>query len=130
MTAIWNNFDHGTKSIEYYADVLTRLGATTASSSEEIATGMQKFAAVADTVGLSYENAAAALATITATTRQSADVVGTSLKTLFSRMEQLKLGETLDDGTTLGKYSQALATIGVEVKNAAGELNSMDSIIQ
>jgi len=40
MTAIWNNFDNGTKSLEYYIDVIAALGATTASSSEEIATGL------------------------------------------------------------------------------------------
>jgi hypothetical protein len=69
MTAIWNNFADGSVNLEHYADVITALGAATASSSSEIATGLSKFAAVADTVGLSYENATAALATITATTR-------------------------------------------------------------
>jgi TP901 family phage tail tape measure protein len=102
MTAIWNNFDDGSKSLEYYADVITALGAATASSSEEIATGLEKFAAVAESVGLSYEYATSALATITATTRQSADVVGTALKTLFARMQDLELGKTLEDGTSLG----------------------------
>ena len=53
MTAIWNNFADGSKNLEYYADVITALGAATASSSEEISQGLQKFAAVADTVGLS-----------------------------------------------------------------------------
>ena len=129
MTSVWNNFDNGSKSLEYYADVLSKLGVTTASSAEEIATGMQKFSAVANTVGLSYEYAASALATITAKTRQSADSVGTALKTLFSRMEQLKQGDTLEDGTTLGQYSEALAKVGVEIKDASGNLNSMNSII-
>jgi hypothetical protein len=69
MTAIWNNFDDGSKNLEYYADVIAKLGATTASSADEIAGGLEKFAAVADTVGLSYEYAASALATITAQTR-------------------------------------------------------------
>jgi TP901 family phage tail tape measure protein len=69
MTAIWNNFYDGSKSLEHYADVITALGAATASSSEEIATGLEKFASVAETVGLSYEYATAALATVTATTR-------------------------------------------------------------
>lgn len=64
MTAIWNNFADGSHTLEYYADVITKLGATTASSSQEIAGGMEKFAAVAETVGLSYEYAASALATI------------------------------------------------------------------
>ena len=60
MTAIWNNFYDGSKSLEYYADVITELGAATASSTDEISAGLEKFASVADTVGLSYEYATSA----------------------------------------------------------------------
>lgn len=130
LTAIWENFmKDGEHAAEWYADVMTALGAATASSTDEIAEGLEKFAAVADTVGLSYEYATAALTTITAKTRQSADVVGTALKTLFARIEGLNLGETLDDGTTLNKYSKALDAVGVNIKNEAGELKSMDEIL-
>lgn len=130
LTAIWENFmKDGKHTAEWYADVMTALGATTASSTDEIAEGLEKFAAVADTVGLSYEYATAALTTITAKTRQSADVVGTALKTLFARIEGLNLGETLDDGTTLNKYSSALEAVGVNIKNEAGELKDMDDIL-
>lgn len=129
MTAIWNNYDDGTKSLESFADVLAKLGAATASSADEIAQGLKKFSAVADTVGLSYEYAASALATITAETRQSADVVGTALKTLFSRIQDLELGKTLEDGVTLGRYSEGLATVGVNVLDATGNLKDMDTIL-
>ena len=129
MTAVWNNFDDGSKSLEYYADVITALGAATASSSEEIATGIQKFASVADTVGLSYNYAASALATVVAATRQSEDTVGTSFKTIFARLSSLQLGETLEDDTTLTKYSSALAQVGVNIKDANGEIKSMDRIL-
>ena len=129
MTAIWNNFYDGSRSLEYYADVITALGAATASSSQEISTGLEKFAAVSKTVGLSYEYATSALATITATTRQSADTVGTGLRTLFSRLEGLKLGETLEDGVDLNKYSQALESVGVQVLDVSGELRNMDDIL-
>ena len=130
LTAIWENFmKDGEHTAEWYADVMTALGVTTASSTDEIAEGLEKFAAVADTVGLSYEYATAALTTITAKTRQSADVVGTALKTLFARIEGLNLGETLDDGTTLNKYSSALNAVGVNIKNEAGELKDMDEIL-
>ena len=130
LTAIWENFmKDGEHAAEWYADVMTALGAATASSTDEIAEGLEKFAAVANTVGLSYEYATAALTTITAKTRQSADVVGTALKTLFARIEGLNLGETLDDGTTLNKYSKALDAVGVNIKNEAGELKSMDEIL-
>lgn len=129
MTAIWNNFDNGTNSLEYYADAITALGAATASSSEEIADGLQKFAAIADTVGLSYEYATSALATVVAETRQSADVIGTSFKTIFARMQGLSLGETLDDGVDLNRYSIALQKIGVNVLDANGNLRQMDDIL-
>lgn len=129
LTAVWNNFYDGSESLEYYADVMTALGAATASSTDEIAEGLEKFAAVSNTVGLSYEYATSALATVTATTRQSADVVGTAFKTLFARIQDLELGETLDDGTTLGKYSQALDAVGVAIKNADGGLRDMDDIL-
>ena len=129
LTAVWNNFYDGSKSLEYYADVMTALGAATASSTDEISTGLRKFAATANTVGLSYEYATAALATVTATTRESADTVGTAFRTLFSRLEGLKLGETLDDGTDLNKYSAALASVGVNIKDVNGDMRSMDNIL-
>lgn len=130
MTAVWNNFYDGSQSLEHYADAMVRLGADTASSTDEIAGGLEKFAAVADTIGLSFDNAAAALATITATTRQSEDVVGTALKTIFARIQGLKLGETLEDGTTLNQYSQALEKVGINIKDSNGELKDMDNIIE
>lgn len=129
MTAIWNNFNDGSKSVEYFADVLTALGATTASSTEEIAEGLEKFASIGNTVGLSYEYATSALATVVAETRQSADTVGTAFKTLFARIQDLELGNTLDDGTTLGQYSKALESIGVDIKNSKGEIRDMDDIL-
>lgn len=129
MTAIWNNFYDGSKSLEHYANVMTALGAKTASSTDEIAGGLEKFAAVADTIGLSYEYAASALATITSNTRESEEVVGTALKTIFARIQGLNLGETLDDGTNLNKYSKALQTVGISIFDQAGQLKEMDAIL-
>lgn len=130
MTAIWNNFDDGSKSLEYYADVLTALGAATASSTDEIAEGVEKFAAIGKVTGLSYEYATAALATLVDRTRQSADTVGNSLKTIFSRLQGLSLGETLDDGLDLNKYSKALATVGVQILDVNGQMKDMDVILE
>ena len=130
LTAIWNNFNKaGDESYEHFADVLTALGAATASSTDEIAGGLEKFAGIAETVGLSYDYAAAALATITATSRESEDVVGTALKTIFSRIQGLNLGETLDDGTDMNKYSEALMRVGISIKDQTGQIKEMDDIL-
>lgn len=129
MTAVWNNFAQGSNNLEYFADVLVKLGAYTASSTDEITAGLEKFSSVAQTIGLSYEYASSALATITATTRESADVAGTALRTLFSRIQGLTLGETQDDGTNLNKYSEALSKVGINIKDTSGELKDMDTIL-
>ena len=130
MTAIWNNFRTGSESIESFADKITALGAATASSSKEIAGGLQQFAAIANTVGLSYDYAATALATVVAQTRQSESSVGNAFRTIFSRLEGLQMGETLEDGTDLNKYSKALETIGVNIKDQNGDLKEMDTILE
>ena len=129
LTAVWNNFYDGSKSLEYYADVMTALGAATASSTDEIAGGLEKFAAIGQTIGLSYEYAASALATITSNTRQSEEVVGTALKTIFARIQGLNLGETLEDGTSLNKYSEALQKVGISIFEQNGEIKKMDNIL-
>lgn len=129
MTAIWNNFDDGSRSLESYADTITALGAATASSSAEIAGGLEKFAAVAKQIGLSYDYATTALATVVAQTRQSEDVVGTAFKTIFARIQGLNLGETQEDGTTLNKYSEALSKVGVNIKDTMGQVKDMDTIL-
>ena len=69
------------------------------------------------------------MATVVATTRQSANTVGTAFKTLFARIQDLELGKTLDDGTTLGKYADALNKVGINIKNQHGELKSMNEIL-
>lgn len=129
MTAIWENFANEKQSLEEYADVITALGAATAASSAEIAGGLEKFAAIGQQIGLSYDYATTALATVVANTRQSEEVVGTAFKTIFARIQGLNLGETLDDGTTLNKYSDALRKVGINIKDATGELKDMDVIL-
>ena len=129
LTAIWNNFYDGTKSLEYYADVITALGAATASSTAEISEGLEKYASIAQTIGLSYEYATTSLATIVAQTRQTPETVGTALKTIFARIQGLQLGETMDDGTNLNKYSNALAKVGINIFEQNGQLKDMDALI-
>ena len=73
--------------------------------------------------------ATSALATLVANTRQSADTIGNSLKTIFSRLQGLKMGDTLEDGLDLNKYSKALKAIGVDVLDVNGNMMEMDDVL-
>ncbi len=129
MTAIWNNYAKGSENLEHFTDVMADLGARTASSSSEIADGLQQFVSLGPVIGLSFDNAAAALAAVSSSTRESAATIGNSFKTIFARLQGLKLGDTLDDGTDLNKYSEALATAGVQIKDSTGQLKDADTIL-
>lgn len=129
MTAIWNNFYDGSKSVEYYADAISYLGAVTAASNADIAEGIQAFAATANTVGLSYEYAASSLTVLRDVTQQSASTIGNSLKTIFARLSSVKQGESLEDGVDFTKYSKALSDVGVNILDVNGDLRSMDDIL-
>ena len=48
---------------------------------------------------------------------------------MFARIQGLKLGKTLEDGTDFNQYSKALLAVGVNIKDANGELKDMDSIL-
>jgi len=129
LTAIWNSYKVGTDELEHYVDIMAALGAKTATSMEEISTALQKVAATANNVGVDMEQMSAIIATSASVTRQSAETVGTAWNTILSRLGGLKLGETLEDGVDLNKYSKALNAIGVTILDAGGELRDMGKVI-
>lgn len=129
LTAVWNSYQVGADELERYVDIMAALGAKTATSLEEIATSMQKVAATGNTVGVSMEQVSSIIATVSSVTRESAESIGTSYKTIFARMGDLKLGETDEDGVGLGQVSSALESIGVQVLDAQGQLRDMGDIV-
>ena len=129
LTAVWNSYRMGGDELEHAVDVMAKLGATTATSMEEISTGMQKVAATANVVGVNMEQMSAMIATSSSVTRQSAEIVGTSWNTILSRFTSLKLGETLEDGVDLTKYTKALESIGVQALDVSGNLREAGTLI-
>lgn len=129
LTAVWNSYQVGEDQLERTVDIMAKLGATTASSMEEMATAMQKVASTANTVGISMEQMSAIVATSASVTRQAPQTVGTAWNTILSRIGGLKLGETLEDGVDLNKYSNALRTVGVNILDTTGNLRDMGGVI-
>ena len=130
LTAVWNSYQVGEAELEKYVDIMAALGAATATSTEEIATAMQKVAATANTVGVSMQQMSSIIATVSSVTREAPESIGTSFKTILARIGDLKLGKTLEDGTTLGTVSGKLKSIGVDVLDANGNLNEMGDILE
>lgn len=132
LTAIWNSYQVGSAELERYVDVMAALGAKTATSMEEIATSMQKVAATANTVGVSFGQMSSIISTVSSVTRESAESIGTSYKTILARIGDLKLGTLVEDGATvtLGQVSGQLKEIGINILDAKGDMRDMGAVIE
>lgn len=52
------------------------------------------------------------------------------VKTIYARLGDLQLGETLEDGTTLGSIGEALNEVGVNIQSSTGDLRDMGDVIE
>lgn len=130
LTAVWNGYKVVAEEAELYVDKLAAVAASTAADLEEISTGMSKVASAANAMGVDVDQLSAQLSTIVSVTRQDAAVVGTALKTIYSRMADLKVNGTDEFGVSLGEVSSSLKTVGIEVLDQEGNLREMGTVIE
>ncbi len=130
LTAVWNGYKVTAEEAELYVDKLAAVAASTAADLEEISTGMSKVASAANAMGVDVDQLSAQLSTIVSVTRQDAAVVGTALKTIYSRMADLKVNGADEFGVSLGEVSSSLKAVGIEVLDQEGNLRDMGTVIE
>jgi TP901 family phage tail tape measure protein len=101
-----------------------------ATSSQEVATALQYSAAVANQAGVSYDQLVAYITTVSSVTRMSAETIGQSFKTMFTRMEQIKVGKLFEDDTTsINQVATSLHAVGVEMMTDANTFRPMGDVL-
>lgn len=115
-------------------DVYSKLAAITASDTEEIATAMSKTASIASAVGAEFENIAVFLAQGIETTRESADSIGTALKTVLARFNELtkdpaEIGEIDGEIVDANKVEKALRSVGIALTDTNGQFREADKVL-
>lgn len=116
--------------IERAADVMTYLGDATATEAAEIGRALQKVGGSAAAAGLEYEKLASWIATISSRTREGAETIGTSLKTIVARYRQItETGFSEEDGTGINQVARALAEVGIQVKDETGRFRDFGDVM-
>lgn len=130
LTAVMNGYTiEANKALEV-TDKLAAVGAATGSDFEEMAIGMSKVASMANVAGVDIDQLGAQLATITTVTREAPESIGTSLKTIFGRIAEVKAGGEDEEGWTLGKVEQAFNKVGMTVLTTNGQMKDTGAIIE
>ena len=127
------NMELNQVSAQRINDVYSELAAITASDTQEISTAMEKVASLAHNAGMELETTSAFLAQMIETTREAPENLGTALKTVVARFQEMKQDPTKlidSEGVMLdaNKVDKALKSIGVNLLNTNGEFRKLDDV--
>lgn len=114
-------------------DVYSELAAITASDTEELGKAMQRTASIAHSAGMSFEGTTAFLAQAIETTREPAENIGTAMKTIVARFQEMKknpleITEVDGEEVSYNKVDEALQSIGVSLKDTNGQFRELDQV--
>lgn len=130
LTSTLNGFKLGADQASRINDILTSIDLKSASDAGGIGTSLQKVASQANNVGMSLEKTAAIIATIKDVTQGSDETIGTSLKSILSRMNNIKTGKFVDDnGEALNDVEKVLNKIGITMRDNNDQFLDSETII-
>ena len=114
-------------------DVYSELAAITAADTKEIGSAMERTASIANSANMEFETTSAFLAQMIETTREAPENLGTAMKTIIARFQEMKQDPTKlvdSEGVALdaNKIDTALKTIGVNLTNTKGEFRDLDDV--
>ena len=130
LTAAVNGYCLAAEDASLVADKFNKVAAASAADINELSTAFSKAAAQANQAGVGMDNYLAYIATMEEATREAPENIGTSLKTIFSRMQQVKEAGTTEDGDTdVNKVETALKSVGVQLRDTHGELRDLEDVL-
>lgn len=130
LTSTLNGFKLGADQASRINDILTSIDLKSASDAGGIGTSLQKVASQANNAGMSLEKTAAIIATIKDVTQGSDETIGTSLKSILSRMNNIKAGKFVDDnGEALNDVEKVLNKIGITMRDNNDQFLDSETII-
>ena len=128
------NMELSETSAQRINDVYSNLAAKTASDTKELGSAMQRTASIAANAGMTFEGTATFLAQAIETTREPAENIGTAMKTIIARMQEMKknpleIGEVDGEEVDYNKIDAALKTVGISLQKANGDFRDNDEVL-
>ena len=131
LTATLNGFQMSADQAGHINDVLTSIDLQSASDAGGIGEALSRTASMANNAGVSLEKTAAMIATIKDVTQQSDETIGTSVKSILSRMNNIKVGKFVDDetGEPLNDVEKVLDKVGISMRDVNGQFQDSEITI-
>ena len=127
------NMEIDRASAQKINDVYSKLAAITAADTKEIGSAMERTASIASSANMDFETTSAFLSQMIETTREAPENLGTAMKTIIARFQEMKVdptklvdseGEAMD----FNRVDKALKTIGVSLTDEQGQFRDLDDV--
>lgn len=131
LTATLNGFQLAADQASRVNDILTSIDLESASGADSIGKALMKVASQANNAGVSLEKTSAIIATIKDVTQDSDESIGTAMKSILSRMNQIKAGKFVDSetGESLNDTEKVLKKIGVSMRDNTGMFRDSEGVL-
>lgn len=131
LTATLNGFQLAADQASRVNDILTSIDLESASGADSIGKALMKVASQANNAGVSLEKTSAIIATIKDVTQDSDESIGTAMKSILSRMNQIKAGKFVDSetGESLNDIEKVLKKIGVSMRDNTGMFRDSEGVL-
>ena len=129
LTSALNGYKLEASSAINVIDKFVAVDNAAATSVEELAVAMSRTANSAQMAGVSIDDLIGYIGTVSSVTRRSAETVGESFKTIFSRFQNLKLGKFTEDGEVMSDVRKALANVNIEIMASETKFKDFGSVL-
>lgn len=130
LTSVLNGFQLDASEATGVIDRLVSVDNAAATSVSELSVALSRSANVARISGVSFENLVAYIGTVSSVTRRSAESVGESFKTLFSRMADIQKGGLDEEGMDINQVERALGRVNITLRDSQNSFREFDDVLQ
>lgn len=133
MTAAIRGFKLEMEDASIVNDVFSALAAESAVDTNELSYALTKTASIAKSAGMELETTSAFLSQMIETTREAPENIGTAMKTIIARFQELKknVGEVEIEGELVdaNKIEGALRDVGIALRDeVTGQFRDLDDV--
>lgn len=133
LTSTLKGFKMEASEATSIVDKFTKLDTKFAASAGEIGEALSRAASLAQQSGMSLDQASAFVTTIMDITQQSAEMAGTSLRTILARYGNVKAGSFVsadeDDVENINDIEKVLSRVGITIRSSNSDMRSFADVL-
>ena len=130
LTSVLNSFKLEAEDAVGIVDKLVAVDNVAATSTKELAVALRYVAAVASEAGVTIEQLVSYIAVISQTTRLNAEQIGQSLKTIFTRMQDIQKGGLDEEGMGINNVEIALKRVDITLRDSTTSFRDFGGVLE